>query len=174
MPKITLKLNEASISQAIKEVRAYQKKVEAAGAEIAHRLGEIGYNVAYQVMSGHVFSGDTIGSLELIDKGDGRYILTASSQSILFFEFGSGAKYGEGHPWDDDFGFGPGTYPGNGHWDDPEGWWFPTEDPRLIIRTDRNGQGWGHSYGNKPYMPFYKASKAMRGDILRIAREVLK
>ena len=98
-------------------VKAYQKKVEGAGEEIAKQLSEIGYSVAYSVMQGHVFSGETIESLTLDKKGEGRYVLYAESQAILFFEFGAGVRYGGGHPWDDDFGFGPGTYPGNGHWE---------------------------------------------------------
>lgn len=174
MPTIKLKLNAASIGQAIREVKAYQEKVKQAGDKIARELAHKGYSVAYGVMSGHVFSGETLESLDVIEDGPGKYILTASSQAILFFEFGAGAKYGEGHPWDGDLGFGPGTYPGNGHWDDPNGWWFPTDDSRLIIRRDKSGQGWGHSYGNKPYMPFYRADKAMREDILKAAKEALK
>ena len=174
MPEITLRLNDASIAAAIKEIKAYAKKVESAGEKIAKELSDRGYAVAYGVMSGHVFSGETLASLEVVKEAPNRYILRADSTAILFFEFGAGVRYGGGHPWDDDFGFGPGTYPGNGHWDDPEGWWFPTDDPRLAIRHDKDGQGWGHSYGNKPYMPFYKADKQMRADILEVAKEALK
>lgn len=174
MPKIKLKLTDKSIRQALEEVNRYQRKVEKAGAEIARRLGELGFAAAYEVMQGHVFSGETIESLQLVEQSENRFILMAESQAILFFEFGAGVKYGGGHPWDDNLGFGPGTYPGNGHWDDPNGWWFPTDNPRLVIRRDRNGQGWGHSYGNKPHMPFYKADKAMRDELLKIAKEALK
>lgn len=174
MPKIKMKLDEASISKAIEEVKAYQKKVENAGNEIAKRLAEIGYEVAYQVMSGHVFSGETVESLQVVEKGEGKYVLTASSKAILFFEFGAGVRYGAGHPLAGELGFGPGTYPGAGHWDDPNGWWFPTDDSRLIIKRDASGQGWGHSYGNQPYMPFYNASKKMREDLLKVSKEVLK
>lgn len=173
MPKIKLSLSTSSIQSAIDQLNTYSKKLETAGAQIAKRLADIGYDVAYGVMSGHVFSGETSESLTVQKEADNKYILYAASQAILFFEFGAGAKYGSGHPWDDDFGFGPGTYPGNGHWDDPEGWWFPTDDTRLIIRTDKNGQGWGHSYGNKPHMPFYKADKAIKENLLRVAKEVL-
>ncbi len=174
MPVIQMTLSEDSIDKAIERLKAYRHKVQKAGEEIAKRLGKLGYDVAYEVMSDHVFSGETIESLELVEEGEGKLVLKAASQAILFFEFGAGAKFGDGHPWDEDFGFGPGTYPGNDHWDDPEGWWFPTDDPRLIIRTDSKGQGWGHSYGNKPHMPFYKADKAMRDNLLKIAKEVLK
>lgn len=175
MPVIKMSLSPKSINKAIKKLEAYQNRVEKAGEEIARRLGKLGYDVAYGVMSGHVFSGETIESLTLLQGAkENQYILMGESQALLFFEFGAGAKYGAGHPWDDDLGFGPGTYPGNGHWDDPEGWWFPTEDPRLVIRRDKNGQGWGHSYGNKPHMPFYKADKAMRDQILSIAKDILQ
>lgn len=174
MPTIRMKLNAISIGQAIQEVKAYRKKVEEAGDKIARELAHKGCTVAYGVMSGHVFSGETLESLDVIEDGPNRYILTASSQAILFFEFGAGAKYGGGHPLAGDLGFGPGTYPGAGHWDDPNGWWFPTDDPRLIVRQDENKQGWGHSYGNRPYMPFYKASKTMREDLLKVAKEALK
>lgn len=173
MPKIKLKLNSASIDRAIREVKAYRDKVDKAGAEIAKRLGERGYSVAYGVLSGHVFSGETVESLTLEEQGPGKYVLFAASKAILFLEFGAGVRYGSGHPLAGELGFGPGTYPGKGHWDDPNGWWFPTDDPRLILHTDSNGQGWGHSYGNKPHMPFYQADQAMRADILRIAKEVL-
>ncbi len=180
MAKKTITINvfdPASIKRAIAELEAYKKTLEDAGMEIARRLGQIGYDVAFSVMSGHVFSGETSESLAVTERDDGVVVLSAQSQALLFFEFGAGVKYGAGHPWDDDTGYGPGTYPGNGHWDDPEGWWFPTDDPRLIIRTskDENGneQGWGHSYGNRPYMPFYKADKAMKEALIKTAEEVL-
>lgn len=175
MPVIKMKLTPESIDQAIKELTLYRDRVKDAGEKIARELGKLGYEVAYQVMSGHVFSGETIESLTLLQgEKENQYILMAKSQAILFFEFGAGAKYGEGHPWDDALDMGPGTYPGNGHWDDPNGWWFPTSDPRLIRRVDKSGQGWGHSYGNKPHMPFYKADKEMRDKLLEIAKAVLQ
>ena len=172
MPQINFTLDPTSIGHAIRLLKDYRRQVVAAGPEIAKRLAKRGYVVACNVMSGHVFSGETIESLKVIQEGDNTFILQANSKSLLFLEFGAGVRYGGGHPWDDDFGLGPGTYPGAGHWDDPNGWWFPTDDPRLVIRRDKNGQGWGHSYGNKPHMPFYKADKAMRNDILEIAKEV--
>lgn len=172
MHKISFTLDPTSIGRAISQVKDYQKQVRAAGPEIAKRLARRGYSVAHGVMSGHVFSGETLESLEVVQESENTYILRAGSQAILFFEFGAGARYGGGHPWDGKFHMGPGTYPGAGHWDDPDGWWFPTDDPRLILTTDDNGQGWGHSYGNKPYMPFYKASRAMKDDLMKIAKEV--
>lgn len=183
MPKISFRLNSASISKAIQDIEAYKKKVESLGDAIAKAMAEIGYNVAYGVMQGHVFSGETAGSLTVEQVSENKYILYAESKAILFFEFGAGVRYGSGYPWgeikwEDNPAYGPGTYPGAGHWDDPNGWWFPTDDPRLIISTskdeDGNIQGWGHSYGNKPYMPFYKADKAIKDNLVEVARTLIK
>lgn len=172
MPSIKISLNTNSINAAVQRLEAYRDFVRDAGDKIAKRLAERGYNVAYGVMGGHSHSGETASSLEVVQDGPNRYLLRAGSKALLFFEFGAGARYGAGHPWDSELGYGPGTYPGNGHWDDPNGWWFPTDDPKLILRRDKNGQGWAHTYGNKPHMPFYKASKSMRDDLLSIAQEV--
>jgi hypothetical protein len=74
-----------------------------------------------------------------------------------------------------EFGYGPGTYPGKGHWNDPNGWWFETDDPRLIRRTSKKtGKSYGHSYGIAPAMPFYQADKKMRENILKVAKEVIQ
>jgi hypothetical protein len=85
-------------------------------------------------------------------------VIYAEGESVAFVEFGSGIKYGYGHPQAGEFGVGPGTYPdGKGHWDDPKGWWYG------------HGQ---HSYGNPPAMAMYRAVEQMTEDITRIAREV--
>lgn len=170
MPKITVRLNTSSIDKAIEQLKRYQKKLEKAGDEIAKRLAQRGYDVAYTVMQGHVFSGETINSLAVEQIEEGKYVLKAASKALLFFEFGAGVN-GGGHP--DPHGYGPGTYPGKGHWDDPNGWWFETDDPRLIIRQGKNGKGYGHSYGNPPRMPFYLADKEIKDNILNVAKEVM-
>lgn len=172
--KIKVKLNTASIDKAIQQLEEYQKRVERAGEYIAKRLADIGFEVAVEIVNAHVFSGATADSLTCIQQGEGRYVIYAQSEAILFLEFGSGAKYGYGHPAAKEFGMGPGTYPGSTHWADEDGWWFPTDDPRLIRTTDSKGQGWGHSYGNAPHMPFYLADREIRDNILRVAKEALQ
>lgn len=168
-----MSLDIASIDKAIKQLEEYQQRVEKAGKYIAKRLSDMGYEVAYGVISGHVFTGETLNSLEVVQEGN-KYIIQAGSQALLFLEFGAGATHGYGHPEASKFGMGPGTYPGEGHWDDPNGWWFKTDDPRLIRRRGKGGQGYGHSYGNAPHMPFYLAKREMRDNILEIAKEALQ
>lgn len=174
MPKIKFSLNTMEIEQAIAEVKRYRAKVIAAGDEIARQLADLGYEVAWKIIEGHQFTGDTAASLTVQRRGESQYVLFAQSQAILFFEFGAGVRYGYGHPMAGEMGFGPGTYPGNGHWDDPDGWWFETSDPRLIKKEGANGKTYGHSYGNRPHMPFYTADKAMQEALLTVARKVMK
>lgn len=171
--KIKVELSVASIDAAIKQLEEYKNKVSRAGAEIAERLANIGYEVAWGIMAGNVYSGETISSLQVYQESENKFILQAGSVALLFFEFGAGAG-GGGHPLNSEFDMGPGTYPGQTHAFDPKGWWFPTDDANLAVRTDKDGQMWGHSYGNPPHMPFYQASQKIRSELLNVAREVFK
>ena len=163
--------NEQSINAAIAELNAYGKGLEKKAELLCERLANLGYEVAFQLLSEHVYSGETISSLQVIEESPNRYILQAGSVAILFLEFGAGI-HGGGHPLAGEFGMGPGTYPGQTHAFDPGGWWFPTDDANLAVRTDKDGQMWGHSYGNPPYMPMYNTAQDLRREVEQIAREV--
>lgn len=160
-----------SVDRAIKQLQDYQKKLDEKAQEVAKRLAEIGYNTARVIIGEHSYSGETLSSLTVSKKDDKTYVVSAGSKALLFFEFGAGLN-GGGHPVASEFGMGPGTYPGQTHAFDPNGWWFPTDDQNLIVRTDKNGQGWGHSYGNPPYMPMYNAEQEIKANIERIVKEV--
>lgn len=174
MTKISVSLSTKSINAAIREVERYRSELRQKAILIAQRLANLGYDVAKVIMGGHVYTGEMINSLHVEDSGGGKVALVAEGKAILFFEFGAGARYGYGHPLDSELGVGPGTYPGKGHWDNPHGWWYPTDDARLIQKTDKNGQGWAHSYGNPPHMPMYRASVVIMQNIERIAIEVFQ
>ena len=172
--KITLDaFSASSIDEAIRQLETYSKTLDGKAQELAEKLANLGYETAYQIMAGHVYSGETISNLIVQEVDANHYTLLAGSVALLFFEFGAGVR-GAGHPKAAEMGMGPGTYPGQKHALDPNGWWFPTDDANLIIRTDKNGQGWGHSRGNPPYMPFYNASQQIRADLLTCAQEVFQ
>lgn len=169
---MNLTVNIRGLDELIDQLGNYANSLEKRAGEICQRLAQIGYDVAYQIMSGHVYSGETINSLTIEERSPTEYVLWAESKALLFFEFGAGVN-GGGHPQAGEFGFGPGTYPGQTHALDPKGWWFPTDDPNLIVRTGEDGQGYGHSYGNPPHMPFYNAGARIKEDLERVAKEVL-
>lgn len=171
---VKVKIKTTGVTNALLQLRGIGFLMEGTAEEIAKRLADLGYDVAYRVLAGHIYTGETIDSLDVIEESPGRYVLTATSGAILFLEFGAGARYGGGHPWAGQFGMGPGTYPGQTHAFDPGGWWFETDDPNLAVVTAANGKSYGHSYGNPPHMPFYQASARMRDEILNVAREVLQ
>ena len=168
---IRMALNPQSIDKAIRELEAYRDGLQKKADAIAHGLAELGYTVAAGILAQHVFDGETLGSLTVEQESEGKYILYAQSRAILFVEFGAGARAGS-NPLGADLGMGAGTYPNQKHAFDANGWWFPTSDARLIVKTDSNGQGWGHSYGNPARMPFAMASENMKRDLLNVAKGV--
>lgn len=157
MKKITIELNPTSINKAIKDIRELNAEWDRKIDEVTRRLAEIGATKASLGFSRAVYTGDNDVSIsvEPIENG---YSIIASGEAVLFIEFGSGVTYGYGHPAP--MNYGPGTYPGNGHWDDPKGWWLPKDKGGL------------HTYGNPPSATMYQTGKELQQEILRIAREV--
>ena len=160
-----------SIDKAIKKLDEYGNSLEQKANQLCEKLANLGYEVAFQIMGEHIYSGETISSLQVQEIEPNKYEIIAGSVALLFLEFGAGTV-GAGHPLDDEFGMGPGTYPGQKHAFDANGWWFLTDDENLAIRKSKDGKMWGHSRGNPPQMPMYNASRKIREDLLRVAQEV--
>ena len=157
---IQVELSDGSIKSAIKELRQYSAWIQKKEVELRSRLAMLGATVASIQFSRAIYNGSNDISVRVDDTGSVA-VIYAEGESVAFIEFGSGAKYGYGHPQADEFGFGPGTWSdgdeGKGHWDDPRGWWYGS------------GQ---HSYGNPPAMAMYSAVKEITENVTRIAKEV--
>lgn len=153
-------LSTKNINDAIKEVRKYKAWVLDKEAELRLRLAQLGATVASIQFSRAIYNGTNDVSVR-VDNTGSVAVIYAEGETVAFIEFGSGAKYGSGHPLAGEHGFGPGTWSdgpdGKGHWDNEKGWYFGS------------GQ---HSYGNPPAMAMYKAVQAMTEEITKIAREV--
>ena len=160
--KITVSLSEKSIGSAVSELRKYAAWVAEKENELRMRLAQLGATVASIQFARAVYSGTNDISVR-VDSTGSVAIIYAEGESVAFIEFGTGAKYGYGHPQAGEFGFGPGTWSdgseGKGHWDDPKGWWYG------------HGQ---HTYGNPPAMAMYKAVQTMTEQVTQIAREVFR
>lgn len=170
---IRVQLSVESIEDAMQQLTEYRNSLTAKAAKIADRLSDIGFDVSSGILLGHIYTGETISSLNVTQVGPSKWIISAGSTALLFLEFGAGLV-GHGHPKPGIYGpgtwsFGPG---GKGHAFDPNGWWFQTDDPQLAIRQTKGGRMYGHSHGNPPYMPMYQASVEMRRKIEQVAREV--
>jgi hypothetical protein len=153
-------ISEAAIEAAAEEVRRYGRWIERKEAELRSRLASLGATVASIQFSRAIYNGVNDVSVRVDDTGSVA-VIYAEGESVAFIEFGSGEKYGSGHPQAGEFGFGPGTWSegpdGKGHWNDPKGWWYG------------HGQ---HSYGNPPACAMVSAVNAMVEDITSIAKEV--
>ena len=154
---IKVELNSKSINSAIKELQRYKRWIAVKETELRNRLAMLGASVASIQFSRAIYNGSNDVTVR-VDNTGSVAVIYAEGESVAFIEFGSGAKYGYGHPQAGEFGVGPGTYPdGKGHWDDPKGWWY------------ERGK---HSYGNPPAMAMYKAVQEMTEQVTKIAKEV--
>lgn len=135
----------ASIERAIEEVRKYEEWVLRKEDELRRELAEEGVDVARIEFYSAVYDGPNDVSVTVSDEGKTATIL-ASGKAVAFIEFGSGAKYGYGHPMNGEFGTGPGTWSdgpeGKGHWQDEKGWYY------------KHGE---KSWGNPPAMAMVHA-----------------
>lgn len=163
--RIKVKLNHKDLQKTITQLENYRDKFLQRVQLVAERLAELGLDIAMAKLLAigiGTYDGDSF-YVEKVD--DYHYKVVVESTEILFLEFGTGITYsGTRHPQSDEFGYGAGTYPGLGHWDDPNGWWY---------RDQRTGR-YTHTYGNPPLMPMYDTAKDLRGNIELIVKEVFR
>lgn len=160
---IRMTLDPESIRAAIKELRDYEQWVKRKANELAERLAQyglqrvqLGYDAAQTL-----YEGDADVSVTVEKRGENTYAIVASGATVLILEFGAGIRYGEGHPQAADFGYGPGTYPGQTHVPEPGYWWF----------TDASGES-HYSVGNAPSMVMYLTAQELEWEVERVAKEV--
>lgn len=160
MPKtINMRLSADSIDRTIERLKRYEQTLQNKGLEICRRLS---FQCAVRVSVGFasaLYTGEKHYNIT-VDKIDNGFVVRADGETALILEFGAGITFGSGHPQADEFGYGPGTYPGQTHAMDPRGWWIP------------RSRGGGHTFGNPPSMAMYNAAKVTREAVERVAREV--
>ncbi len=157
-------LSAKGIKDLKKGLKDYDKWMKQKTQELCKRLADMGAVRASLEFSRAIYTGPEDHTITVNKQGDG-YVVRASGTTVLFVEFGSGITMGYGYPEDELNGMGPGTYPGKGHWDDPNGWWLPRE---------KNGGHSQHTYGNPPNMPMYSTVKYLETELERVVREVFE
>ena len=150
-------LDKKSVSSAIRQLKKYKAWVVLKEQQLRERLATLGATVASIQFSRAIYNGTNYVSVR-VDNTGSVAVIYAEGSAVAFIEFGSGARYGYGHPEAGEFGMGPGTYPdGKGHWDSPRGWWYGHN---------------AHSYGNPPAMAMYQAREQMVEQLTEMARQV--
>lgn len=152
----------------------YSKSLDEKALHISERLAELGISVAQREsgssMGKYLIFGKEVANGTVLFYGTQTGVITSTWKTrdgwvsadispLLMCEFGSG-QYAN-NPFDtaQDIG-GQGTFPGQTHAFDPEGWnWL-------------DDHGWHHSDGLRPNQPIYKASLEMIKEIESIAKEV--
>lgn len=167
---------EGSIEKAIKALEEYKSDILEKTEVLVERLMDVG------IESGIANSGDYAGMIvfkkEIIagsDGVEGLLIATDGQKIIREWKYRGGLKQAEVSPllmaefgsgWlakviDNVDGVGHGTFPGQTHAFDSQGWWWETPDGEKH-----------HSYGEAPTYPVHSALFAMMFEVDRIAKGV--
>lgn len=164
----------------IRKLEKYADSLEMRKKRFLERLADIGVEVASVRFYDAQYDGSNDVTVERASWVDSNTIaVKATGSSILFIEFGAGIKYPE-HPQSGDFGFKHGIY-GQGKGANPKGWVYKGEkgtNGMEILIHDKQGKVVGvksgvyRTFGNPPARAMYEASKEMRENIIKIAREV--
>ena len=160
MPKIKLKLSTNSINQALKEVKAYQKKVEKAADDLVRRLTEQGVSLA-QLNASYMEiydTGELLRGIESQYKGKIGFVVSTATHSI-FCEFGTGIVGAQNpHP---EVAIAGWRYDVNEH--GQLGWWYIGRDGKSH---------WTKGMPSRPYM--YETAKMLRSMVVPLAKEVMR
>ena len=150
-----------SIDDIIKGLEVYKQSLKVKADALVKALAEMGATNVSLIYARTPYTGPKITDVTVEERGEGKYAIVASGQTVLFLEFGAGVTYGEGHP--NPIGYGPGTYPGKGHWNDPNGWYLP---------KSALGISGVHTYGNAPSAAMYHTGKGLHQIVKQAAMEV--
>lgn len=148
-------LSDKGIKELQNGLKEYDKWLKKKSDELCKRLADMGAQKAEINFAAAYYDGDEDHTISVEQRGDG-YVVRASGETVLFVEFGTGL-IGYGHP--EEHGMGPGTYPGKGHWNDPNGWYYA------------HGK---KSHGNPPNMPMYTTVKELEQELARVVKEVFE
>lgn len=161
--EITIDIGD--LGKALKDIEAYKEQFKASVTETVKQATEIGKAEAQMRFAIAKYDGTKdVRVTSTVRKRTGT--ITASGESVLFIEFGTGLE--AENPRDIPMGFYstaylPGSWSegpqGKGHWDNPHGWYYA------------HGR---RTKGNPANKCMYDAAKEVERNVGRIAREVFK
>ena len=176
--KITIGLSAKSLKQAQKELLQYQAEMQRKCLTFVSRLADKGIKVVMANLGGYGQYVSAMHNSTVVDENVVLCTLEAFNlrpiiseyltltglkrvevSPIAMAEFGSGWK--ATNPLSATTGIGQGSFPGQTHAFDPQGWWYLTADGV-----------WHHSTGQEPKMPMLKAKRRMEREITKTIKEV--
>ena len=167
---------KGSIDKAIQELERYKDNLYRKIEEFLSRLMDVG--IESGVANSGAYKGMIVFRKEIASNEDGVegvLVATDGQKIIREWKYKGGIKQAEVSPllmaefgsgWlakviDNVDGVGQGTFPGEKHAFDKNGWWWETPDGEKH-----------HSYGEAPTYPVHSALVAMLFEVDRIAKEV--
>lgn len=162
---------------AIAQIEEYEKSLDQKLHTLMSKLAEIGIESATVGFAHAVYDGDNNVSVDQTPKwiGKNKLVISASGSAITFIEFGAGVFNPGVHPKAAAMGMIRGAY-GKGQGKHKS--WVYIGDPsgakaggKVIKKGSKTKI---RTFGNNPNRSMYTAGKAMREDIVKIAREVFK
>lgn len=168
---ITVELSKEGIKNLRDTIQRYRDSLNQRCARLVTRLADVGMRRASEGFSGAQYDGVNDVSVTVDRVDDDIIRVVANGEAVAFIEFGAGITMGGGHPRAGALGFGPGTYPGEGHWNNPKGWTYHGErgSNGIWVRNDVY-----RTRGNPPAMAMEQATQEMVQQVITIAEEVFR
>lgn len=187
MKKLKVSINnEKSIDEAIRKLEKYKEELRTKTEAFMSELADAGIQIldAYVGRISPIYrtggldaGGDDLSTSKgaIREEGDKWIceIFLNGSQSV-FVEFGSGVTHntsvgGSLHPKGGELGFTIGSYPGQTHADDPNGWYYRSKWSNED-KYGKKGKNVVHTYGTPTFAPLYNTSQ----DLIDVIYEVAK
>lgn len=160
-----------TIDELIDYLKEYKVELEKKRLKFVSALMDIGIDAAM------AYSGEYAGMIKFEKQlGDDSFLIASDGQKIIRqWKYKGGIKQAEVSPllmsefgsgwlsevWFDIDGVGQGTFPGQTHAFDEDGWYWTTPDG---VRH--------HSYGEEPTHPLHHAIIEMMAEVERVAKEI--
>lgn len=167
-----IKVNLGNVEKAIRELETYKRNLETKIKILCEKLAEIGVEVAFARFKTAQYDGVNDVVVENPYWEGDKLILAAKGNAVTFIEFGTGIRYADIHPKAAEMGAIRGGYgKGKGN---RNTWAYYGESGThgRIIRELGDGTPVVLTHGNPPARAMYEASKAMRANIAKIAKEI--
>ncbi len=170
---IKVPLTREGISDAIRELRDYQKWLERKQKEFLDALADEGLQIAESGFSNAVYDGTNDVTCHIEDKGERKRAVVAVGASVLFIEFGTGILYPDDHPEASENGMVRGQY-GYGRGNNIWGWTYEAGDPGTngVYINQGIQRGRIHTFGNPANKALFHSKTELEERFAEIARRV--
>lgn len=169
---VRVKMTEQSITEAIKELKAYRSWLIKCTKELLKALADEGMQISSVKFSQAIYDGTNDVAVSVEDKGLTKVAVVAVGAATLFIEFGTGVKYPDDHPEAQknnmirgEYGYKLGRF--------EKGWRYrgePGTNGEVI--TDGKHDGMIHTYGNPANMCMYSTVRELEQHFEELAKRV--